>query len=69
MNDTYAKIDMNNPGNGVGTVINTQVINPSVDFLDPNFTWVNVNVLYCIDSSSIQIGCTYDGTNFYQVPP
>lgn len=68
MNDIYAKIDMTNPGGGMGTVINTQVINPLVDFLDPNFTWIDINLLLCIDTSSIQIGCTYDGTNFHPIP-
>jgi hypothetical protein len=65
MNDTYAKIDMTNPGSGTGTVVNTQVIDPSVDVIDPNFTWIDVSNLYCNDGSPIQIGCTYDGTNFY----
>jgi hypothetical protein len=41
MNEIYTKIDMTNPGSGIGTVVNAQVINPS-DPLDPNFTWVDV---------------------------
>jgi hypothetical protein len=64
MNDTYAKIDMTNPGSGTGTVVNTQILSPS-DYQDPAFTWVIITSLFCQDGSPIQIGCTYDGTNFY----
>jgi hypothetical protein len=63
MNDIYAKIDMTNPGSGTGTVVNTQVMT-STDPQDPNFTWVDLTSLYCGDGSPIQIGCTYNGTNF-----
>jgi len=58
MNDTYAKIQS-------GVVVNTQVINPAVDYMDQAFTWVDIAGLLCADGSVIQIGCTYDGTNFY----
>lgn len=61
----YAKIDMTNDP---GTVVNTQMIDPtdpSNNTLDPSFTWVDITTLTCDDGSPIQIGCTYDGTNFY----
>jgi hypothetical protein len=63
MADVYAKIDMTNPGGGTGTVVNTQMMMPT-DPMDPNFTWINITGLFCSDGSPIQIGCTYDGTNF-----
>jgi hypothetical protein len=64
MPTTYAKIDMTNPGSGTGTVVNTQLLS-STDFQDPAFTWIAIASLLCNDGSNIQIGCTYDGTNFY----
>jgi hypothetical protein len=60
----YSKIDPSNSN----TVVNVQIINPG-DYLDPSFTWVDIDGLACIDASPIQIGCTYDGTNFYAAPP
>ena len=60
MIDTYAKIDNTN------TVINMQLASQS-DYFDPAYTWVICTSLYCTDRTPIQIGCTYDGTNFY--PP
>jgi len=53
---TYAKIQNN-------IVVNTQVME-STDIMDPNFIWVDVTIVKCPDGSGIQIGCTYDGTNF-----
>lgn len=41
------------------------IVAQSTDYFDPSFTWVDLTNLYCIDGSPIQIGCTYDGTNFY----
>jgi hypothetical protein len=55
--DTYAKIQS-------GVVVNTQVINPTIDYLDPAYTWVDINGLTCTDGSPIQIGCGYNGTVF-----
>jgi hypothetical protein len=57
MPTTYAKIQS-------GSVVNIQVCQ-STDFMDPSFTWVEIDGLICNDGSPIQIGCTYDGTNFY----
>ena len=54
---TYAKIDQ-------GVVINLQLCKPT-DYFDPAYVWVDLTNLYCQDGSPIQIGCTYDGTNFY----
>jgi hypothetical protein len=47
-----------------GVVVNT-VMMESTDYFDPTYTWVPISGLYCQDGSPIQIGCTYDGTNFY----
>lgn len=63
----YAKIDMTNPGSGIGTVVNIQMIDPEVDALDPDFTWVALTDLYCSDGGPIQNGCTYDGENFHSI--
>lgn len=53
----YAKIQ-----NGV--VVNTQMC-LSTDYMDPAYTWVAIAALYCTDGlTAVQIGCTYDGTNF-----
>lgn len=57
MSRTYAQIL-------AGTVINMIVAQPT-DYFDPAYIWVDLTDLYCIDGSPIQIGCTYDGTNFY----
>lgn len=51
--------------NSVGVVENVQLVNPDVDVLNPNFTWVDIDHRECVDGSHIQIGCTYDGTNFH----
>lgn len=56
MADVYAKIQ-----NGV--VINTQMAE-STDYFDPSYTWVIVTSVVCTDGTPVQIGCTYDGTNF-----
>jgi hypothetical protein len=48
-----------------GAVVNTQMINPGTDVMDPTLTWVPISGLACQDGSPIQIGCTYDGTSFY----
>jgi hypothetical protein len=64
MNQIDAKIDMTNPGSGVGTIVNMQIVAPT-DVLDPNFIWVQITTQVCTDGSAVQIGCTYDGTNFY----
>jgi hypothetical protein len=52
----YAKIQ-----NGV--VVNIQMIGQG-DFLDPTFTWVDVDAVTAVDGSWVGIGYTYDGTNF-----
>jgi hypothetical protein len=62
MGKTYAKIDMTNPGSGIGTVVNMQIINTG-DPLDPNFTWVDVTTM----TPQPGMTWTYDGTNF--IPP
>lgn len=64
MADVYAVIDMTTPGSGTGTVINTQMMMPT-DPMNSSYTYVIVTALSCNDGSPIQIGCTYDGTNFY----
>jgi hypothetical protein len=57
--DIYAQIQN-------GTVINT-IMAFSTDAFDPSYTWVVItNTPYCQDGiSPVQIGCTYDGINFY----
>jgi hypothetical protein len=59
MPDIYAQID------DTSTVVNL-IMAKSTDPFDPAYTWVIVTNRYCADGvSPIQIGCTYDGTNFY----
>jgi len=54
---TYAKISN-------GLVVNIQLALPT-DYFDPAFTWVVIDGLLCVDGmNAIQIGCSYDGTNF-----
>lgn len=57
--DTYAKIQ-----NGI--VVNTQIAS-STDTFDSAFIWIIITNLTCIDGTGIQIGCSYDGTNFNQI--
>ena len=48
-----------------GVVVNTQMCNPT-DLFDHLSIWVPMLQLFCNDQvTPIQIGCTYDGTNFY----
>jgi hypothetical protein len=65
MADTYAKINMSS---SPGPVVNMQVLSPT-DPQDPAYTWVIITTQTCTDGSVIQIGCTYDGTNFYAANP
>jgi hypothetical protein len=57
MTSVYAQIQS-------GIVVN-MIIAQATDYFDPTYTWVDLTNLYCIDGTPIQIGCTYDGTNFY----
>ena len=59
MANTYAQIQNS-------SVVNMIMAYPE-DYFDTNYVWVNLTNLYCVDGTPIQIGCTYDGTNFY--PP
>lgn len=52
-----------------GIVVNILLLNAATDYLDPTFTWIDVTGLTCNDGTNIQIGCTYDGTNFISIPP
>jgi hypothetical protein len=56
MTNVYAKIQN-------GSVINMQVAQLT-DYFDPAFTWVQITTQTCTDGSPVQIGCTYDGSNF-----
>ena len=66
MSNTYAKIQS-------GAVVNMQVC-ADTDYFDPAYTWVMVTITnmiaspVCTDGSNVQIGCTYDGTNFGPAP-
>jgi hypothetical protein len=66
MNSLYAKIDMATPGNGVGTIVNMQMIDLGApnNTLDPNFTWVDTSTI----SPQPSIGWTYNGSNFISPP-
>lgn len=65
MPSIYAKIQ-----NGV--VINMQMME-TTDTFDPTYTWIAIIITnqvpspICTDGSQVQIGCTYDGTNFTSV--
>ena len=56
MASVYAKIEN-------GTVVNMQMAE-STDVFDTAFTWIQITTQTCTNGSPVQIGCTYDGTNF-----
>lgn len=58
MVSTYAKIDS-------GNVVQKQMLDPDVDTMDTNYTWVDVGSL----SPQPDIGWSYDGSKFTPPPP
>lgn len=56
----YAKILMSG---ATGIIQTLQVVDPSTDTLDSNFTWVSLVGVSCTDSSAVLAGCAYDSGN------
>lgn len=64
MSEPYIQIQNN-------IVKNIVLLNPNTDYLDPQYIWIALGSNLCTDGTPIQLGVTYDGTNFVSniVPP